>query len=198
MYAFSFHVYTFYTFLSEIIKEAESGGDGLTDLLRNNVDQLEPYCLNRALVAATRNDNHENIGKLVVKGAKNISECLELAQRENKPHARAMLLLIKAASTGDKTIVQKLFGEAVTKLEHPEEYSDAGFPDAQRAVLRGDISTVVAIEIARRNGHLQVRQELLLKTDVNQEDGCVYWHGPARNSLAYEDQLGEETEVGQE
>lgn len=172
LYTFSFHVY----FL-EIIKEAESDGGKLTDLLRNNVDQLEPYCLNRAMVAATRNDNHANIGKLVVKGAKNLSECLELARRENKAHARAMLLLIKAASTGDKTIVHKLFGEAVTELEDPDEYSDAGFSDAQSAMLRGDISTVVAIEIARRHGHLQVREELLLKTDVNQEDGYVYWHG---------------------
>ena len=161
----------------EIVKEAENDGDNLTGLLRTNFDSLEPNCLNRALVAATHNDNHMNIGKLVVKGANNLSECLELAQRENKPHARAMLLLIKAASNGDMNIVKMLFGEVVGNLEHPKECSDPGFADVQRAVLRGNVSTVVAIEIARRNGHLQLRGELLLRTDVNREEGYVYWHG---------------------
>ena len=47
----------------------------------------------------------------------------------------------------------------------------------QKAVLSGNISTVVPIEIARHNGQNQVREELLLKTDVNQEEGYVYWHG---------------------
>ncbi len=162
---------------SEIIKEVENDGDKLTELLRNNTDQLEPNCLNRALMAATRNDNHFNIGKLVVKGAKNLDDCLEFAQRENKPHARAMLLLIKAASSGNKSIVQKLFGETVDKPDNSKEFNDPGFPDVQKAVLSGKVSTVVPIEIARRNGHLQVREELLLKTDVNQEEGYVYWHG---------------------
>ena len=161
----------------EIIKEVETDGDKLTELLRKNTEELEPNCLNRALMAATRNDNHFNIGKLVVKGAKNLEECLEFAQKENKPHARAMLLLIKAASSGNKSIVQRLFGETVDKSDNSKEFTDPGFPDVQKAVLSGKVSTVVPIEIARRNGHVQVREELLLKTDVNQEEGYVYWHG---------------------
>lgn len=128
-------------------------------------------------MAATRNDNHFNIGKLVVKGANNLENCLEFAQKENKPHARAMLLLIKAAFTGNKAIVQKLFGETMDKPDNSKEFYDTGFPDVQKAVLSGKVSTVVPIEIARRHGHLQVREELLLKTDVNQEEGYVYWHG---------------------
>ena len=128
-------------------------------------------------MAATRNDNHFNIGKLVVKGARNLTECLEYAQRENKPHARAMLLLITAASSGNKTIVQRLFGETVDKPDSSRDFSDSGFPDVQKAVLSGKVSTVVPIEIARRHGHLQVREELLLKTDVNREESYVYWHG---------------------
>ena len=51
------------------------------------------------------------------------------------------------------------------------------FSDVQEAVLSGKVSTVVPIEIARRNQHVQIREELLLKTDVNQEEGYVYWHG---------------------
>ena len=161
--------------LAEIIKEVENNGDKLTELLHSNTDQLEPNCLDRALMAATQNDNHFSIGKLVVKGAKNLEECLEYSQRNNKPHARAMLMLIKAASTGNKAIVQKLFGETVDKADR--DFSDAGFSDVQEAVLSGKVSTVVPIEIARRNHHVQIREELLLKTDVNQEEGYVYWHG---------------------
>jgi leucine-rich repeat kinase 1/leucine-rich repeat kinase 2 len=162
---------------TEIIKEVENDGEKLTDLLRNSTEQLEPNCLNRALMAATKNDNHFNIGKLVVKGAKNLDQCLEYALKENKPHARAMLLLIKAAFSGNKSIVQKLFGETVDKPDNAKEFYDTGFQEVQKAVLSGKVSTVVPIEIARRNGHLHVREELLLKTDVNQEDGYVYWHG---------------------
>ncbi len=161
---------------TEIIKEVETDGEKLTELLRNNTDQLEPNCLNRALMAATRNDNHFNIGKLVVKGAKNLDACLEYAQTEKKPHARAMLLLIKAASSGNKSIVQKLFGEAVDKPDNLKNFPDNCFPEVQKAVLSGKVSTVVPIEIARRNGHIHVQEELLLKTNVNQNEGYVYWH----------------------
>lgn len=177
----SFHVYLkeLQCFLSslEIVEEAENDGDNLTNLLRNNIECLEPGCLNRALVAATLNNNHANIGKLVVKGANNLSQCLELAQRDNKPHARAMLLLIKAAFDGDINIVKRLFGEATGSLDDSKECSNPGFADVQGAILGGNVSTVVAIEIARRNGHIQLRGELLLRTDVNRDEGYVYWHG---------------------
>ena len=161
-----------------MIKEVETDGDRLTDLLKNNSEYLEEDCLNRSLIAATHNDNHLNISKLVVKGAKNLDACLEIARSETKPHARGMLLLIKAAHSGNKAIIQKLFGETVDKPDNArDQFSDAGFPDVQKAVLSGKVSTVVPIEIARRTGNAQVREELLLKTDVNQEDGYVYWHG---------------------
>ena len=140
------------------------------------MDQLEPNCLERALMAATQNDNHFNIGRLVVKGAKNLDDCLEFAQRQNKPYARAMLMLIKAASSGNKAIVQKLFGDTVDEGNSSKDLYGMGFAEAQKAVLSGMVSTMVPIEIARRNGHLQVREELLLKTDVNQEEGYVYWN----------------------
>ena len=175
---FQFHGYPSPSLsLAEIIKEVENNGDKLTELLLSNTDQLEPNCLDRAMMVATQNDNHFNIGKLVVKGAKNMEECLEYSQQNNKPHVRAMLMLIKEASTGNKAIVQKLFGETVDKADNSRDFSDAGFSDVQEAVLSGKVSTVVPIEIARRNQHVQIREELLLKTDVNQEEGYVYWHG---------------------
>ncbi len=163
----------------EIIKEVENNGDKLTDLLRNGADQLEPNCLPRALKAATRNDSHHNIGKLIVKGATNLEECMDIAITEKKPQSRAMLLLVKAGMTGNKSIIQKLFGDPVSNPSSldPRELMDDQFSEVQEAVISGKVSTVVPIEIARRNGNGQVREELLLKTDVNREEGSVFWHG---------------------
>ena len=149
----------------------------LTELLKNGVDSLEPGCLDRALKAAVKNDNHLNVGKLVVKGAKELQSCLQYAKDEKKPYARAMLLLIIAAQTGDKALVWKLFGEPASGLQNKQDYEDDGFIDVVKAVLSGNISTVTPIEIARCYRQSQVREELLLRTDVNQEEGYVYWHG---------------------
>ena len=162
---------------TEIIKDVENDSDKLTELLMNGAGNLEPGCLDRALMAAVKNDNHLNVGKLIVKGARNLQACLIYAKEEKKPQARAMLLLIIAAQTGDKAIIQKLFGEPAPGLQNKDEYEDEGFRQVQEAVLSGNISMVVPIEIARRNGQAQVREELLLNTDVNQEEGYVYWHG---------------------
>ena len=169
--------FLFILLYAEIIKEVETNGDNLTKLLRFNADQLEPDCLKRALRAAVENDSHFNVGKLIVKGASNIDECLKFSKDNHKPHARAMLLLVKAAQDGNRNLVLKLFGEPAPGLQDPREFQDNGFPDVQKAVRDGKVSTVVPIEIARRNGHSAVREELLLKTDVNQEEGTVYWHG---------------------
>ena len=139
-------------------------------------DQLEPNCLNRALHAAIRNDNHINVGTLIVKGADQISEAIKTAEEERKPHARAMLLLVKAAMSGNRNLVLQLFGEPCPGLEKMY-YEDEGFPEVQRAVISGKVSTVVPIEIARRNANADVREELLVKTGVNRQDGTVNWHG---------------------
>ena len=112
-----------------------------------------------------------------MKGAKELQLCLQFAKDEKKPHARAMLLLIIAAQTGDKAIIQKLFGEPAPDLQNKQDYEDDAFSATQIAVLSGNISTTVPIEIARRYGQSQMREELLMKTDVNQEEGYVYWHG---------------------
>lgn len=165
-------------FLSEIVREVENDSENLTELLRDVVpDQLEPNCLNRALAAATQNNNYFNIGKLVIKGADNLQGCLEIAQREHQPHAQAMLLLIMAASSNNVALVHQLFGETFDTFEGSMELEECDFLDAQKAVVSGKVPTVVPIEIARRCGHGQVREELLLKTDVNQEQRYVYWYG---------------------
>ena len=67
---------------AEIIKEVKTNGYNLTELLQVPSDQLEPNSLNRALEAAVNNDNHVNIGKLILKGANNIEDCL----RQSRDH----------------------------------------------------------------------------------------------------------------
>ena len=237
----------FFFLNTEIIKEVKTNSYNLTELLQVPSDQLEPNCLNQALEAAVNNDNHVNIGKLILKGADNIEDCLRQSRDHLKPHARAMLLLVKAAMQGNRNLVLKLFGESIPEMD-PQVYQDDNFKDVQKVLLAGEISTVVPIEIrwdrklvlkllgelipkmdiqeyldkykakikylddgddflieslddddyfldeykaeisrkifmlvplriAHRNGCTQVFEELLLRTDVNMEEGTVYWHG---------------------
>ena len=161
----------------EIVKEVQTNGDNLSELLRFSADQLEPHCLNSALMAAAMNDNHVNVGKLIVKGANEITRELKRSVEQKKPHARAMLLLVHAAVEGNCNLVLQLFGEPTSGADNCREYIDDTFPEVQKVVLSGEVSTVVPIEIARRNGHASVREELLLKTNVNEQEKSVHWHG---------------------
>lgn len=145
--------------------------DKFTEILGVRHDSLMRNCLNRALVFATRNNNHYNVSRLLVMGASNLEECLRIAKQERKPRARAMLLLMKAAQTGDESVIQKIFNEtALAELE------DDSFADVQESVCRGKVSAIVPFEIARRNGYTAVMGEFLLKTNVNKKKGFVYWH----------------------
>ena len=164
-----------------IIREVETNGDRLTELLKKG--NIDVCYLNRALKIAVRNDNHVNVGKLVVKGSTNILECLQYAKDAKKPNARAMLLLIKAAQTGDIAIIKKVFSEDAPGLKNPQEYEDDGFRQVQDAALSGYISytyycsVAVLMEIAHLNQHHNVREELLFRKDVNEEAGYVHWDG---------------------
>ena len=97
-----------------------------------------------------------------------IKECIEIAEREGKPHAHAMLLLIMAALTGNRDNLNKL-GLMV--------YEGNGTIVTHSALLSVDISTCVPIKVAGHNGHVKVRKELLIKTNVNQKEGIVHWDG---------------------
>lgn len=102
-------------------------GSNLTELLRLRVDELEPHCLERALMAAVHVGNHLNVGKLVIKGARNVQEALSDSKRLKKHEVRAMLLLIIAAQTNDMDLVLKLFGAPTQKAtEHVREKGGRG------------------------------------------------------------------------
>ena len=159
----------------EIIKEVEKDGDRLNELLSGYLE-LEPDCLPRALLAAVMTGNHSIIGKLVIKGAANIEEALRLATTEKKHQTCAMLLLVMAAMNNDHSIVLKLFGEPVPN-QKGREISEEGLQEVQTVVRTGKVSTVIPMEIAQHKQSRAVREELLLRTDVNQLDGSVLWHG---------------------
>ena len=164
--------------ITDLVQEIRRNEHKITKLLQQARESLKPQTLvsflNQALETATLEDSDRNIGKLILGGATNIMECIKIAKEENKFRAHAMLLLIIAAQTGNKSIVQKLFSEPAPSLDTMMDFEDNY---VQEAVLSKSISTVVPIEIARRSGQSAIREELLLKTDVNEEEGYVYWHG---------------------
>ena len=164
-------------FLVEIIKEVEHDGNNLAQLLKAGTDRLEPNCINRALKAATRNDNHQNIAKLIVKNPTNLEECLEIARVEKKPYSRASLLLIVAALTNNIAIVQTLFGTGEVVRGFPLKHRDEGLDDVRKAISSREITTVVSLDLARKYRNFAVQEELLMQTDVHQITGIVRWGG---------------------
>uniref|UniRef100_A0A1X7UGT6 non-specific serine/threonine protein kinase n=1 Tax=Amphimedon queenslandica TaxID=400682 RepID=A0A1X7UGT6_AMPQE len=161
----------------EIIKEAKTKGDNLTELLEVRIDDLEPHCLEDTLTAAVEVGNQLNVGKLIIKGATNIQQALDDSKRLQKHEARAMLLLVIAAQTNDRDLVLKLFDARIQRNASHPMANDDDFSEVQKAVISGRVSTMVPIEIARRHQNPIVREDLLLRTNVNQEEGSVYWHG---------------------
>ena len=149
----------------EIVKDVERNGDCWIELLLENTP-LQENCLSRALIAAVMCDNPSNVGTLVTKGASNITEALQLAVKECKHSAHAMLLLMMAAIKNDCDLVQKLFSEQET---------DANFHEVQKTL--GNVSTLLPLEMACRRQNKNVVEELLLRTDAYQSEGSVYWHG---------------------
>ena len=132
--------------------------------------QLGVNFLNQALVAATLNDNLECIGKLIKMGAKSIDECIQLATEKKVKNATAVLLLQKAALTGDKSLF--------TNPSSSPEFHDVTYLVKLRIfelVLRGRMSTVDPLEVAQQTGQHLVRRKLLMMTGVNELDGHVNW-----------------------
>lgn len=159
----------------EVVKDVEKNGDAWVKLLQNN-PSLETDCLSRALVAATKCDNPSNVGRLIIKGAANISEAIQLASKEGKMNAYAMLLLATAAMNDDCDLVRRLFGD------HVAGCSDE-LQELRRVVAIGLVPTSLPVEIAFLRQNKSVAEELLLRTDVHQSEGIVYWHGLGLNAI---------------
>ena len=165
--------------LTEIIKEVKMEGNRLTELLQVSIEDLESDCLKRALLAAVDTGNHTNVGKLIVKGASNISEALKRSVEKKKHSVTAVLLLAVASIQGNRNQIKVLFGEAVDSFPRVEnqEITAEDAQKIQEAVSSGKVSTVVSIEMAHRHQQNTVLEELLLHTDVSEKQGVVFWHG---------------------
>ena len=138
---------------------------------------VEENFLNQALVAATLNDNHECIGKLIKMGAKNIDECIQLTKETGFVKAKAMLSLLKAALTGKKVLL-------CPRLCRPEVHSPLDLElvsavnddkEVTKVVLSGEVSTLIPLELAQQSGQHSVHREILKLTQINKCKGRVDW-----------------------
>ena len=67
-------------------------------------DQFEPNTFNQALMLAVKNDNPSNVGKMILKGAYNITEAMKCSMDEKKYQALGLcfylLMLPQRGSAG--------------------------------------------------------------------------------------------------
>ena len=163
-------------YITDVIKKVRANGLNIDELLKTPLNQLENNCMNHALIAAVETGNHSSVGKLILCGASNIDEALEESHRLKKHVVTATLLIVKAAMENDRILVLKLYGENIqgldTKIPLTEEDDLVEF---QRVVCNHTIKTVELIEISQRCSAPAVREELLLRTDVDKETGTVLW-----------------------
>jgi len=169
--------YFFDLFFSiEVIKEVKTDGPNLDKLLDVPLEYLEDNCLENALVAAVRCSTVSNVGKLILRGASCIEEALRESRRLQRHAVTAFLLIIKAAIENDRIFVLKLYGEDLQGVETKIQLTeDDDLSELQRFVCSEAIKTVIPIEMSRRFNTSAVREELLLKTNVNKENGTVDW-----------------------
>jgi len=163
----------------ELIKEVRTNGPNLSKLLKTPINELEKNCINEALMIAVETGNHKNVGKLILHGASYIDEALEKSRLLQKYSVIATLLIVKAAMhDDDRILVLTLYGEnvdgLVTKIPITERDN---LSELQNCVLDQSFKTVVAIEIARRYNAFKVREELLLRTGIDKQEGTVLWFG---------------------
>ena len=135
--------------------------------------QLEENFLNQALVAATLNDNHECIGKLIKMGAKNIDECIQITQEIGLVKAKAMLSLLKAALTGEKVLCHQ--AEVDLELTPARAAVLVNDQEVTKVVLSGEVSTLIPLQLAQQCGQHSTRRDILMLTQINKHRGHVDW-----------------------
>ena len=157
-----------------IIREICTNGERVMELLTTAKGSLDPHFFKEALRVAIEMDSDVNIGYLALSGPVDIPECITFAENKGKPRARALLLLIMAAQTGDMDMLSKLRLKTVDKESFGD---DSKFPLIHSSLLLVNITPTVPIEIARKNGHFHVRDEIVMKTNLYSEEKLVHWSG---------------------
>ena len=131
--------------------------------------------LNQALEFATQKDSDVNIGKIALAGPANIKQCIMLAERDRKHRAHVMLLMIMAALSGDKDILNRLSLEPVQN--EFEENNTELLSLVHCRLFSVNVSSKVPIEIAQQSNQIQITNELLMKTNVYPDEEYVCWRG---------------------
>ena len=144
------------------------------ELLTTAKGSVDPQFSKEAIRAAIEMDSDVNIGYVALNVPVDIPECIKFAEREGKPHARTLLMLIKAAQAGDMDVLSQLRLKTVDKESFG---NDNKFPLIHSSLLLVNITPTVPIEIARKNGHFHVRDEIVMKTNVYAEEKDVHWSG---------------------
>ena len=157
-----------------IIREICASGDRVMELLTNTKGSLDPQFFKDAIRVAIEMDSDVNIGYLALCDQVDVPDYIKFAEDKRKPHAKAMLLLIMAAQAGDMDMLCKLRLKTVDKETFG---NDSKFPLIHSSLLLVNITPTVPIEIARKNGHFQVRNEIVMKTNVYADEKEVNWSG---------------------
>lgn len=166
-----------------IIQEIGIDGEKVEELLKRTKGKLDVEFLNQALEFATWMDSDANVGKIALAHLGNIKHCIRLAEKEGKHHAYVMLSLVKAASSGDKEILNHLLLEPVSEEEkfdiynYIEEDKEEPLSFVHCGLCSVNVSSKVPIEIAQQSNQIIIVNELLMKTNVCPDEGYVYWVG---------------------
>ena len=127
---------------------------------------------------ATEKGNAINAGKVIIKGRDSIDipSALDYAMKKHAHSVRGLLLLVVAASMNDLSLLAVLYGKNVPNY-YNDLIDDPEFHLVQEAIQNREVATAVPIEIARWKKSPEIREELLMLTDVNEGEGTVLWHG---------------------
>ena len=174
-----------------IIKAAgEEKGSNLDILLRRDQNKLNNDCYNRALKAAIEKDKCANAEKLILAGATNVDEVMELAKSVD---AKLMLLMVKALKEDDNQLIieikniskretnNSVFKQSEGHSEGPEyarnpKYGILYSEEMMRHIAIGRMRTKVSIKLAiKLNKPSRILEELLSITNVNFDAGSVGW-----------------------
>ena len=136
-------------------------------------------CINSALLIAVQSGDPNGVSKLILYGATNVDTALAESHKLQEHAVTVTLLIIKASLVDDSILVLRLYGENVQGMKTNVCLTDDDLNMLQANMCNNQshINTKVLIEISRRNNTSAVREELLLRTDVDNESGVVLWFG---------------------
>ena len=156
----------------------ETNSAQLNKLLAVPKESLEQTCLQTALMVAVEKNSTVNAGKIIIKGPESldINAALTYATEVHSHAVCALLLLVKAAYDDDVNLVATLYG-ANSPNGSNSLLRDPDLHLIQLAIQEKQVTTAVPIEIACREKHVTVCEELLLRTDTNKAEGTVLWYG---------------------